>query len=281
MITRKSGYLEIRRRGGAASRELEQQGFTVVPAMFSRTEVKELRTDLERVFAEEPPSYRSRHRPPEEYEQFRYATLNRSAVAQRAVGHRGILRVIEPLLGEDCHIIANTTWRNPPGDPTARSGASWHIDSGPHVPRPEGVPWDDRIPYPVFAIGVHIFVQPCPLASGPTAFVPGSHRSGQAPPRPTGASGELSYDGQGPVAAPCKAGDVVFFVSDVWHRRLPTTDADQGRFFLQAHYGRRDLAQRVLPTEEAHHLSADALRRARTKRQRTLVGLHRPGFYDA
>ena len=36
----------------------------------------------------------------------------------------------------------------------------------------------------------------------------------------------------------------------------------------------------LLPTAEVNHLSDDALGRAKTKRQRTLVGLHRNGFYD-
>ena len=49
---------------------------------------------------------------------FRYAMLNRSAAAQRVVAHPRLLSVIEPLLGEDCHVIANTAWRNPAGQRT-------------------------------------------------------------------------------------------------------------------------------------------------------------------
>ena len=93
-----------------------------------------------------------------------------------------ILDVVEPLLGEDCHIIANTAWRNPPRAQNDHGGGHWHIDAGPHVPRPPGVPWDDRIPYPVFAIGIHLLLEPCPLACGPTEVLAGSHRSGQALP---------------------------------------------------------------------------------------------------
>jgi hypothetical protein len=50
--------------------------------------------------------------------------------------------------------------------------------------------------------------------------------------------------------------------------------------FIQCHYGRRDLAQRIRPTSEVNHLSVDALARERTARERTLVGLHPLGFYD-
>ncbi len=77
-----------------------------------------------------------------------------------------------------------------------------------------------------------------------------------------------------------KAGDVAMFVSDIWHRRLPTGEGDQGRYFLQVHYGRRDIAQRLRPTAEINHLSEAALVRARTEREKTLVGLHNNRFYD-
>ena len=104
--------------------------------------------------------------------------LNRSPLAQKAIASRAILDVIEPLLGEDCHVIANTAWRNVAG----HKGGAWHMDAGPHIPRPEGVPWPDAIPYPVFAIGVHLFLKDCPLAAGPTAVLPGSHKAGRLPP---------------------------------------------------------------------------------------------------
>ena len=57
--------------------------------------------------------------------------------------------------GDDCHVIANTAWRNPAAFP----GGFWHCDAAPHVPRAEGVPWADRIPYTVFAVATHIYLQ--------------------------------------------------------------------------------------------------------------------------
>ena len=93
----------------------------------------------------------------EDKEEFRYELLNRSAACQQCVGQPRILEVIEPLLGEDCHVIANTAWRNP----ADFAGGPWHCDAGPHIPRREGIDWDDRIPYPVFAVGAHIYLQDC------------------------------------------------------------------------------------------------------------------------
>ncbi|MDJ0786788.1 MAG: phytanoyl-CoA dioxygenase family protein [Myxococcota bacterium] len=279
MITRKRIFLDLTDEALApeASRSLEREGYAVIPSAFSPDEVAALRADIERVYTELPGDPRNTQS--EEREDFRYEMLNRSAVCQRAVADRRILDVIEPLLGEDCHIIANTAWRNPPRAENDHGGGNWHIDAGPHVPRPAGVPWDDRIPYPVFAIGVHLLLEDCPADAGPTGVLPGSHRSGQHPPFDRLTDADLEYEGRKPVLLTGKAGDLAMFASDVWHRRMPSP-GEKGRFFLQLHYGRRDIAQRLRPTRDVHHLSDEALSRAESPRERSVVGLHPPLFYD-
>jgi len=254
-----------------ASAQLERDGYTILRGVFTDRDVAELRAEIDAVFASVPPE-----RARDDKTEFRYEMLNRSAACQRAVAHPRILEVIEPLLGDDCHVIANTAWRNPPEFP----GGFWHSDAGPHVPRPEGVPWDDRIPYPVFAIGAHLLLQDCTRADGPTAVVPGSHRSGRLAPFDRMNDMDLTYDGRPAVILDGAAGDVALFVSDSWHRGLPAIDGN-GRYFLQVHYGRRDVAQRIRTTDVVNQLSADAIARADTDRARTLVGLHGPFFYDA
>lgn len=254
-----------------ASRELEADGCTVLRGVLTRAEIEELRTEIDAVFATAAPE-RSRS----DAVEFRYEMLNRSAAAQAAVGHPRLLEVIEPLLGDDCHVIANTAWRNPPEFP----GGPWHCDAGPQVPRPDGVPWDDRIPYPVFAIGAHLLLQDCEVVDGPTMVVPGSHRSGRLAPSDRITDPDLSYDGRPPVLLTGAAGDVSLFVSDCWHAGKPAGAGGRGRYFLQVHYGRRDIAQRLRTTDVVHQLSADAVARADTPRARELVGLHPPYFYD-
>ena len=254
-----------------ASADLERDGCTVLPGVLTASEVAELRAEIDDVFASVAPE-----RVRDDKDDFRYEMLNRSAACQRVIGHPRILEVIEPLLGDDCHVIANTAWRNPPEFP----GGFWHSDAGPHVPRAEDVPWDDRIPYPVFAIGAHILLQDCALADGPTAVVPGSHRSGRLAPFDRLHDIDLTYDGRSPVILEGTAGDVSLFVSDSWHRGLPS-NGGRGRYFLQVHYARRDLAQRIRTTDVVNHLSPEAIARADTDRARALVGLHDPFFYDA
>ncbi len=269
MIRRISKNLGV--YAGAAppeTRQLELDGYTVVRGVLTPAEVRALRAEIDSVFAASAPE-RGRA------DEFRYQMFNRGPLSQAAVGHPAILAVIEPLLGEDCHVIANTAWRNAP----EFAGGPWHCDAGPHVPRPEGVPWDERIPYPIFAIGAHLLLLDCEEADGPTAVVPGSHRSGRLPPSDRLGDPTLTCDGRPPVLLAGRAGDAALFASDAWHRGTPA-HGGRGRCFLQVHYGRRDLAQRVRPTAEVNHVSAEAAARATTERQRTILGLHAPFFYD-
>jgi len=253
-----------------ASASLERDGFAVLRAVFTDDEVAELIADADRVFHDLPPEQNRTDK-----DEFRYGMLNHSEAAHRAIAHPLILAAIEPLLGDDCHVIANTMWHNPP----EFGGGPWHCDAGPHVPRPSDVPWDDRIPYPVFAIGAHLLLRDCRAADGPTAVVPGSHRSGRLAPHDLIHDPDLTYAGRPPVLLEGAAGDVSLFVSDVWHRGTPASGGS-GRLFLQAHYGRRDIAQRIRTTDEVNHLSPEAIAWADTPRRRDLVGLHGAYFYD-
>ena len=266
VLTRSSGYLTLRTdRAPSASKRLEADGYTVLKGVFTTGAIKDLTDDVRRVFDEYPPDERDPDLDNENWVPFRYEMLNRSAPVQRAVGHPRILKTIEPLLGEDCHIIANTAWWQPRGN-NDHLGRFWHIDGGPHIPRAADVAWDPRIPYPVFALAAHIYLEDCPLESGPTGVVPGSHISGQPPPTDRLTDDHLSWEGRSAVPVPAEAGDVALFVSDIWHRRMPPGDRDRGRMFVQCHYGRRDIAQRIRPTSSVNHLSEEALARANTLR---------------
>ena len=256
--------------------ELEEQGYTFVRKAFKAKELKTLRTEINKVYDEREPDIRNsdKNRSPNRYEMF-----NHSPLCQAIVGRREILEVIEPLLREDCHIIANTCWRNPPGEEGLKGGA-WHLDSGPHIPLRSGQVWPENLPHPVFAIGAHIFLTDCPRKCGPTGVIPGSHKSGTHPPLDRELDDELRWNGVKAKPLIAKAGDVALFVSDIWHRRLPTKRGNMGRFFLQVHYARRDIAQRVKTTESVNHLDPAAIGRIASDRERVLLGLHPLSFYD-
>lgn len=282
MLRRVRGYLEARAEDDAppASADLQSRGYTLLEGVFTPDEVTALAEEITDVYDKFPADRRNPHLSDDELEDFRYEMLNRSPLSQAALAHPRILETIEPLLGEDCHVISNTCWRNPPRESNQHGGGFWHIDAGPHVPRPPGTDWPDEIPYPVFAIGAHIYLQDCPLECGPTGVIPFSHKSGQHPPLERSQDDDLTLGGHGMVPLIAKAGDVAMFVSDVWHRRMRSLPGDSGRFFLQVHYGRRDIAQRIRTTAEVNHLDPDTISRAEDERRRKLIGLHPPFFYD-
>lgn len=263
-----------------ATHELERNGFVQIPGFLTAEEVAALRAEIVEVFDTTPPDGRAGSPSSEHASMFRYQMFNRSALAQEVIGHERMLEIVEPLLGPDCHVIACTAWRNPANASHAPRGQEWHSDAGPHIPRAADVEWPANIPYPVFAVAVHFFLEDCGIHDGPTAVVPGSHMSGLAPPHEREWDLELEYKGQKSVPCIAKAGDVAMFVSDVWHRRMPPSEDSTGRFFLQTNYARRSLAQLVLPTSQVNHTTPESQARAKTERQRLLIGLHPERFYD-
>src|SRR5688500_16315947 len=106
MIRRGFPYLEPRTEPASEETlQLEREGYTIIRGLLTPDDVAELRDEIGAVYQRDPPDQRGRTRPPEDAARFRYAMLNRSAAAQRAVAHPRLLAVIEPLLGEDCHVI--------------------------------------------------------------------------------------------------------------------------------------------------------------------------------
>jgi ectoine hydroxylase-related dioxygenase (phytanoyl-CoA dioxygenase family) len=258
---------------------IERDGHCLVRGVLSRSEVDTLRDEVLAVYQAHPGADRE-NVPSDQAAVFRYQMVSRSALCQRVAAHPRILDIVEPLVGDDCHLINSTAWRNPPGEVAEPRDYYWHVDSGPQVPRPAGVEWPDSIPYPIFVVATHLYLQDCTLDDGPTTVVPTSHRSGQFPPPDCRFDAYLEYRGHPPVRHVAEAGDVGFFVSDVWHRRSLPTTRSQGRFFLQHNYGRRDIAQRLLPVADSAQVSLEAQERAITDRERILIGLHPAGFYD-
>lgn len=243
--------------------QLREEGFTLLRGVLSPEEVQTLKDEMVRVFNE--PMIPG----DEAYGQYwRMLLFERSPLFQSYLEIPAVLEAIEPILGKDCHVIANAGWMTPAG----YEGGPWHTDAGPHVPRDPGIDWDERIPYPIFAIGCMAYLTDVPVESGPTAVVPGSHKSGLPAPQEE----SPTYKGRASVPLACKAGDIALFSSDVWHRGMPHK-AGEPRVVFQAHYARRDIAQRFRPFKN-QRLPDEVVERA-SERGKRLIGIHPIGFY--
>jgi ectoine hydroxylase-related dioxygenase (phytanoyl-CoA dioxygenase family) len=185
-----------------------------------------------------------------------------------------IIDLIEALLGADCHLIAMSALRTPPG------GAIdiWHVDEVVRFPLPPGVTLDPRIAMPCFVVNLNYYLCDVNEELGPTQFVPGSHRSGRQPgPGDFDSPGNPVYEGQGVVSAVGNAGTAVLWNDQTWHRGGPNTSDGRLRWVQQAPYGRRFIAQRFFPFVN-YHLPEAILARANPRRRR-LLGLHPAGAY--
>jgi ectoine hydroxylase-related dioxygenase (phytanoyl-CoA dioxygenase family) len=263
-----------------ASRCIEANGHFLLKNVFSAEEIAALRAEVEEVYRRCAPDWRNGSPTFEHAQMHRYEMYNRSALCQAAICRREILEVLDPLLGEDCHAISCTTWRNPPGAASAPRGQQWHVDGGPYIPRTEEQRWPEHLPYPIFVVTTHIYLADVGPDDGPTAILPGSHRSGRLPPHERMWDLDLDYEGFRGQSHLARAGDVTFFVSETWHRRMPPTDAGKGRFFLQTAFGRREVAQRIRPTEQLNAVSPEARARATSPRELEVLGVHPQNFYD-
>ena len=178
-----------------------------------------------------------------------------------------VIELAEALHGPDCHCIGMTAWLTGPGRPAQNLHADWQP-----LLVPEDLMEDPRLRIPVYITTAHYYLDDLYEELGPTAFVPGSHRAGRPP------DGDTEYKGAGPKGIFCKAGDVVVFRSEVWHRGTANT-SDRVRYLLQVHYAQRIITQKYPPYLNRFQFDPDILARA-TPRQLRLMGDHKPSNYD-
>ena len=140
------------------------------------------------------------------------------------------------------------------------------------MPLPEDVAADPRVTVPAFITTTHYYLDDMTEELGPTTFIPGSHRSGRAP------NGDTEWKGVPERSILCKAGDVVSFRSEVWHRGTANVSG-RTRYLLQVHYAHRMITQKYPPYLNRFQFDEAILAQA-TPRQRRLLGDHRSGAYD-
>jgi ectoine hydroxylase-related dioxygenase (phytanoyl-CoA dioxygenase family) len=149
-----------------------------------------------------------------------------------------IVTFAEKLVQHDCHVVHNNSFRTPPG-----GGISfWHQDDPPHYLVTDGnPPTNVRLPVMLFTANYYL-TDAEELKFGPTEVIPGSHLFGAAPPQNMeGTKWERSI-----VPCPGRAGSVVMFNNQLWHRGAPN-QSDRVRYMTQVSYARRIIGHRYFP----------------------------------
>ena len=211
---------------------VREDGFALIPSVLSASEMGEAREALDRLqpFGLDGSSW-------SELNQHFKCVFNRDRLWLSYVDRPGIIELAESLMGSDCHIIGMTAWKSGPG----YDGWRVHVDQV-FVPVPESVFTDRTFQLPVWICTAHFYLSDIAEDLCPTYIIPGSHKSGRKPDR-----GEEIWNGHSPEPVLCKAGDVLFFRSEIWHSGGKNTTVDRTRYLLQVHYSHRNIAQKFSP----------------------------------
>lgn len=244
----------------------ERDGYCLIPGILDEEEITALKAAADRVFEDEnigPPSNR-------------HATFvgvrlfETDPVFEEMLTREPIIGIVESILGDDCHLIAQNIVRNESG----QSIDTFHVDDPVIFPVPPGRerhPADYKMP--MFTLTVQIPLTDIEAVEyGPTEFVPGSHYSG----RDTNDLKAPEFEGRKPVQVLCKAGDIYLHNGQCWHRGAPNT-SDRTRYLLQQAYGKRWVSQRFYPFLN-YQMPEHVVQNADERRLRVL-GAHPSGAY--
>ncbi|BCM93626.1 hypothetical protein IAD21_05517 [Abditibacteriota bacterium] len=246
------------------TRALHEDGFALIPGVLSPEEVTELRGAIDRL---QPFGYDAGAGNVSEHYK---CVFNRERLFLSYIDRPGVVDLAEATMGSECHIIGETAWKSHPG----------HNGWAPHIDRvfttmPEDMALDPRFELPIYLCTAHYYLDDLTLDLAPTWVIPGSHRSGKA--LAWGKESNPTWQGRELEPVLCKAGDVLFFRSEIWHTGSKNT-SDQTRYLLQVHYSHRWIAQQFSPYMQ-FQFNPEILSVA-NPRQRRLLGDHRPGAYD-
>jgi ectoine hydroxylase-related dioxygenase (phytanoyl-CoA dioxygenase family) len=179
-----------------------------------------------------------------------------------------IVSFAESLISPDCHVIHNNSFRTPPGGGIS----TWHQDDPPHLLVTHGEPPTNiRLPVLLFTANYYL-TDVTETEYGPTEVIPGSHLFGAAPP------GDMQGTQWQERVVPClgKAGSVVMFNNQVWHRGAPNR-SERTRYMTQVSYARRLVGHKYYPFMNyamPEHIYADA-----NPRLKRLLGFLPTGSY--
>ncbi len=210
--------------------EFFREGCVLVPGVLSAEEVAELRSRTDHYFEnratldEKYVSYVNNAfvlRYGAELDPFLNAMVTREPIHSLATA----------VLGPNPAFNALNVIRNAPG----QAISYWHVDDTVEIPLPKDVPrFDPRMCMPVFWFTVQVALSDIEtIEHGPTEYVPGSHYSGRRPPQEN-----PLFEGRGPKAVLCRAGDIYFTNHQAWHRGAPNL-SDRVRYVMQLQYAQR------------------------------------------
>ena len=247
---------------------IEEDGYAYFPGAITPDQVSKLKTAIDRLTPIEA-SF-NRYSTPDDggfLNKHINNAFNRDPIFLQYLDRPDVIDLAEALHGDDCHIIGMTAWVTGPGRPDQQLHCDWLP-----LELPEDVLADPRVKMPVFITTAHYYLNDMYEELGPTKFIPGTHLSGRRP------NGDTEWKGRTEQSVLCKAGDVVMFRCEVWHRGTSNRSSED-RYLLQVHYAKRMIAQKFPPYLNKFQFDPHIIASC-TPRQRRLLGGHTSSNYD-
>jgi hypothetical protein len=129
---------------------------------------------------------------------------------------------------------------------------------------PESIYNDPAVRIPIYKSTVHYYLDDMRMDLGPTLVIPGSHKAGRYP------HNESTWHGIAPQAVMVKAGDAMIFRTEVWHAAAMNT-SEQRRYMIQVFYGANFISPGFPPMRYDKYWSPEVIAKS-TPRQRRLLG---------
>jgi ectoine hydroxylase-related dioxygenase (phytanoyl-CoA dioxygenase family) len=211
--------------------QFNRDGYLFLQDVLPPDWVAELKADLLKVLAEQPDRASG-------CIELHPRMFEISAANRRLFDVEPIVSFAEALIAPDCHVIHNNSFTSPPG----KGITGWHQDDAPHYIVTHGEPPTNvRLPVLLFTANYYL-TDVLSVDNGPTQVIPGSHLIGSPCP------GSMEGTKWEPKIASClgKAGSVVMFNNQVWHRGGPN-NSNVTRCMTQISYARRIIGHRYFP----------------------------------
>jgi hypothetical protein len=246
--------------------DFDRDGYVHIPGVLQPQEIEALKAGVDRVF--DNPRWAASDNLYGDYVAVRL--FETDPIFEDMLTREPIIGLVESILGQDCHLVAENVVRNA----TGQAIDNFHVDDALFLPLGEGLERHDaRWRLPAYMLTVQIPLTDVEtIEHGPTQYVPGSHYSGRQPSDRKWPA----FEGREPVSIYSRAGDIYLHNGQCWHRGAPNT-SDRRRYLFQLAYGMRWVSQRFYPFVN-YRLPEGVYERADARRRRVL-GFHPKGAY--
>ena len=243
-----------------------KDGYLFLQDVLTLDHCAQLRQDLEWALANNPNGLNSGT--PGSAMHLSHRMFEHSEANRRLFELEPIVSFAEALISKNCHVIHNNSFQTFPGGGIT----TWHQDDAPHYIVTDGEPPQNvRLPVLLFTANYYL-TDVMEVAHGGTEVIPGSHLFGATPPNPLeGTTWEenIRYNLG-------KAGSVVMFNNQVWHRGGPNR-SERTRYITQVTYARRLIGHKYYPF--MNYTMPESVYETASPRLRRLLGFLNHGAY--